>query len=1312
MEPVEGTLSLVDVSGFTRLSERLTELGKEGAERLTQIINGFFSRMLDIARSYGGDNIKFGGDALLLLFTGEDHASRAVATSTSMVRATQGMGAIVVGKDRIRLNMSAGMHSGTFWSASAGLPGVRMQHFLLGQEASRTAEAEGKSESGEVVVTSATRHLVGDRCAVEERGGFFKVHRLNSRVATLPPETIVSPPPSSLTNVTAYLPPPVVQVVENGQGMESIEGEHRRVTVSFINLMGVNELLQSGGPDALLGELQLYMSAVVELVRKHEGFLVSNDIDSNGLKLILVFGAPIAHEYDSANALRMALEINRKLSQMNLSLRHRIGVNTGFVFAGDVGSAYRREYTVMGDAVNLAARLMGASSPGQIYVSGRLADEAGPGFKFSGLPPLTLKGKKDPVRSVLLEGEAHHVSPESALRMSSLFGRQREMDTLTAVCAEAEKGNSRSVVVVGDAGVGKSRLLSEWENYLRGRGWTIYSGHCYSYTTANPLVPWTSVLNSLFRLDPADSSGVRTEKARDVIRKLTPGRMEMASLLNGLLALSIPQSDVVLSLDDESRRKRLIELITELLRAAATRGAVAVLLEDFNWADRSSVQLLNHVGANLKSSRFIICVTHRPNPELKLELPPVSTREILLGELPPEAAQLFVAALLERPDIPAPVRDAILSKARGNPLFLEQVALSVRQSGVIDQLMTAPASRLAEYMGALEIPDRIQTLLMSRIDTLRTVTKGVLRTAAVIGNSFDIRTLRSVMDLEERELPLANTLEELVQVDFISPEEYSGASNYRFKHSLVQEVAYDSLMFTRRRQLHRRVASYLEETHSTQLEPLFEALVHHYSHCGDHTKTLVYAVKAGGKARRAFANDEAIAYYRRALDAARQSGGDATRQRNYIIELTGDCYEAAGRHVEAATTFFDSLRAWRAAQRRGAPPPMIPELNEGIAGRARESALCHKIAVAYERNSSFDLSLKWLNSSLKALPARHPLQAARIYASRSLTIFRKGRYEEAIHWGRLGLAVAKRIGDQRQLAYTHSVLGGSYLALGDIKRALAHRRSAVHLFDETGDVVGQGIAHNNLGLCYQSLGDLDRALHHYEVALKARLRLGNPVQGAIVHNNMGEALFIQGRTGEALDHFKKVVETYEQRGDPLAATGLALVNISRVYARLNDYRSSWDHLRRAMELLRKARHRGLLAEAALQQAELELETGQTEAASRTCERAVEETRELGMKPLETRGQRLLGRIALAQKRFREAEDHFRESLALAQRCHGEYEKGLALRALAELYRLQPEMNRSALSSGSALRRAMSIFRRLGAETELSKCAQVQTSPGR
>jgi len=860
--------------------------------------------------------------------------------------------------------------------------------------------------------------------------------------------------------------------------------------------------------------------------------------------------------------------------------------------------------------------------------------------------------------------------------------------------------------------MGKSHLALDFQDYLGAGGWRVYRGHCYSHTVGNPFAPWIHILSSFFDIGPGDGTEARTEKALAALKRLSPDLVETAPLLNALLMLSIPQTDVVRSLDDETRRRRLFELVAELLQAAAADSPVAVLLEDLHWADHSSLQLVNYIATSLGPSRLLLCLTHRPEEGLALDLPSASTLTITLGELPEDAALKLVRTVLDLPELAAEVAEAILSKARGNPLFLEEVARSIRESGALDRVLSAPSFRLAEELAALDISDRIQALIMSRIDALSAGTREVLRVAAVIGSTFDFPTLRSILGRDREDTDLDARLQELVQLDHVNREQGIEEPSYRFKHALIQEIAYDSLLFARRRELHHQVATYLEGTRGEQLEPLYEALVHHYGRSGDGPKTLVYALKAGDKARQVFANEEAVDYYRRGLAVLEEMGGPVAYQRSYLLERIGDCYEVSGRHGEAARTLSQALRGWRKAARQPAAPSAMPlDLAEGPPAKTREAVLCRKLGVSYERKSDYDSSLKWLESALRALPPRQPLQAAQITVAKSVSLFRKGLYEEAIRCGRLGLTLSWRSGERHQLAYAHNMLANPYVEVGNLKQAARHLRSAVRFYHEVGDLPGQAAANNNLGVCYQNLGVLGAALHHLQVALQVDQRIGNAVHAAIEHNNIGEVLLTQGRLDEAVGHFLKVVETYERAGDPLAASGLALVNLSRAYQRQHYYKRASERLQQGIGLLRKAGARGLLTEAYLQQAELELETGRTESALRTCGRALRESRELGTKLLEARGLRVLGRIALVRGRHTQAEADLRQSAALADRLGADYEKGLALLYLAEVYASQAQEKGFHRRCGLALRQARAIFRRLGAERDLSRTERMQADLG-
>jgi class 3 adenylate cyclase/tetratricopeptide (TPR) repeat protein len=1310
IDPIVGSLLLADISGFTRMSEQLATVGKEGAEWLTDIINDYFHSMLDIATKNGGTNLKFGGDALLILFQGDNHAYRAVNAAIEMQRTTRKFAAYHAGRYRFHLNMTIGVHSGTFWSAVAGLPGQRMQHFILGEATSHLCEIESATSAGRLCISDATLSMLGELCITEPHGNIHRVLRLKRLHLT--PYTVEYrlPPVLRTGELFAYLPPTVIESLKNGINLQYTIGEHRKVTIAFINLLEINEVLDERGPEVLLAEIQQYLSLIVRLTEQYGGFIASNDVYNVGLKLIVVFGAPVAHEHDSANALRFSLELNQEIARLNTRIHHRIGINSGFVFAGDVGPFYSRQYTVMGDAVNLAARLMSAASPDQTLLSGHVSSEAGYSFLTQQLPPIRVKGKVEPVPICLLQGEQTVEYYEAAKDFGTLFGREDEVESFKQICHQVENGKARTIVISGEAGIGKSRLFHEFQKYVYSLGWKIHTGDCHSYTIAKPYTPWIQILQSFFNISHTDTLEKRTEKVLSIIKSIIPDRQDEACLLNVLLDLNIPSSDVVRILDEESRRNRLFDLITSILQSVAKESPTLILMEDFHWVDRSSIQLTSRIATGMGSSPLLLCLIMRPTRETSLNLPQNSTITFNLTELPEQAALQIVNNVVNRPDLPKHITDIIIAKAKGNPLFLEEIATSLNQSGVIDQILEMPLSRVVEQIALLDIPDRVQSVIMARFDTITQVSKEIARIAAVIGSDFNFTVLHSFPELDFSSVTINTSLSELTHLGIISPEEDVLEPSFRFKHTLIREVIYDSLSFNRRRNLHHYYANYMEEANIEQLEPFYEALAYHYGQSRDNPKTRTYSIKSAKKAQQVFAHEEAIEYYRRCLDTIVEKSGQEFAQRSYLLERIGDCYEVSGFHEEAVRTFLSALRQWHSAARRKTTLSTIPsDLDDGIPFKVRETVLCHKIGVSYERNSDYDLSLNFLELAAQALPPRRPLEATRINITKSLALFRKGRYEEAIKWGRLGLTVSHRSGDQRNLAYAYNILANSYHEMGNFKKAIRCRLSAIRLYDELGDLLGQSDANNNLGACYQYLGNLDKALHHFEVSLNIDERIGNLVNAAIGHNNIGEVLLMKGNTEAAISHLQKVVQTYEQIGDPMAATGLALINLSRAYQCQQDYQIAYESLKRGERLLRKAGARGLLTEARLQRAELHLETGRTDSALRTCQQALNETRKLGMKLFEARGLRIMGCITMKLGRYTRAEDNLRESVDLASQLSADYEKGIALLCLARLYGNQGQEKKSRHQYQISLRKALAIFQRIGAQSQLSQALRFQNN---
>lgn len=1281
-EWVDGTLVMADVSGFTALSERLAQAGKEGAEWLTDVINRFFGTMLDVTWHCGGTTITFGGDAILLLFYGDDHERRGIVAALRMLNETQKLAAYHVGKNRVRFSMSMGAHAGRFLTASVGAA-ERAQYLIVGPETVMTAQAEARASAGELAISAELAHRVAPHAEMVSLDEFFLVRRLvnTPRYEQAPDELPRDAPPRTLA---AYLPPFVADAVgaTPPEPVPELDHEHRNVTVAFVNVLGVDDLLASDGPEALVDEMQRYMEPVTRLVEEHDGYLVSNDIYTNGFKLIVAFGAPVAHEHDVENAFRFAATLNDEVSRLDLRLSHRIGINGGFVYAGDVGPAYRRQYTVMGDAVNLSARLMSAAEPGQVIVSMRSADAAGDCFLVRELPPVRVKGKEQPIEIGALEGQCDP-TPVGAGDREGFFGREDELRVLTDARDAAEGGNGRTVVIRGEAGMGKSRLASEFEKDLPERGWSLIVGRAYQHTARQPYAPWIPAIGSVMGLAPADDEAERSRKALASVQETDPMLAEWTSLLNGLLGLSLPQSDLVRSLDASSQRDRMFDLIAGLVRHETERSPVALHFEDAHWADRSSLDLLERVALECGSARLLVIVTERLEGAPELDLPPEHSETIDLTDLPHDAAlELMGDALKAR--LPAAIASALLDKTHGNPLFLHEVARSIGRSAVLTE--TLDEHSLARAIEGVDVPDRVQSLLMSRIDGLALPVREVLRTASVIGTTFPVDTLRGTVEMtlapEELEARLAALVDQSMLVEKVGVRERA----YDFQHALIQEVAYDSLPFGRRRDLHHRVAGYLEDSHTDSLETVFEALVHHFRLSGDQPKTRAYAVKAGEKARDLLASDQAIDYFRIGLDATGGRNPEAALARSFLLEQIGDCYHLTGRHHEAADAYKAALRRCGTCQGDATSTAMLLEAPlDSIRVRNRHACLSHKVGVSYTRtHGDYRLSLRWLDTATETMGQREAALTARIEATRSVALVWTGEYQRAVDAAMKAYASARRIGDREVEGRAATTLAGAYQELGDLVRSIRYRLRALESYKDAGNVPAQAEAHSNLSATYICRGDLTRALHHAREALKIDERTGDLTGEGITRCNLAEILVMRGEYDEAARHLRTALGLFARAGGVVHISGFVNMMLSRALMRDGKADEAAAALEESMSLLKKSGATTFVAEAQVQHAELLLLAGDYAEALSQCQKGWAAARRLGMRLIEMRALWIEGRILAAMEELQAAERSLKESDALARKAAAPYEQGLAKLALAELYAFQGRAYRAVLARAIAL----------------------------
>ena len=554
---------------------------------------------------------------------------------------------------------------------------------------------------------------------------------------------------------------------------------------------------------------------LTELAARHNGFVVSSDIATTGSKLIVTFGAPVAHEYAPTNAARFALDLNAGLRESGLDLHHKIGVNGGHVFAGEVGPAFRRQYTVMGDAVNLAARLMAAAELDSALASRNLLNYVSHTLCARELPPISVKGKEKPVAICVLEeeepeGEHIHGAVAPRVEQGRLFGRRRELDALARSWERCRRGKGQTILVEGDAGVGKTRLLDEALRPWRRRA-LVTRAACFEHLQAAPFTPWVDVLRAAAGHRARRRPGAAHGDGGGVPGDRLPDQAEVGSLLNPLLDLSLSQGDVVRSLDAQERRARLFELVARIVEESA---------RDRRERDPRRGRPLD--GRELaragRASRGALAFGAGPaapdDPSRGRRRRPAVRRHRAAWCLPSSRSPSrspWCARRSVSPTSPRRSGEEIYAKTRGNPLFLEEVVRSLQEPGVLDRILGATSVTRAAELAALEIPDRVQGLLMSRIDRLPPDTREVLKAGSVVGRSFDAALLlKGSATTCWATYPLERALDELIGSSLVVPEEDGGTGAVSFRHALVQDVAYESLPFSRRRDLHGGVGGYLE----------------------------------------------------------------------------------------------------------------------------------------------------------------------------------------------------------------------------------------------------------------------------------------------------------------------------------------------------------------------------------------------------------------------------------------------------------------------------------------------------------------------
>jgi adenylate cyclase len=1325
-----GAALYADVSGFTQLAEALVrELGpRRGAEELTAQLNQVYGALIEEVHAYGGSVVGFSGDAITCWFDDSFELSvlssqldpsdtqpstlnsqpsatlRAVACALAMqramrqrTRATTPAGATVI------LAVKVAIVSGPARRLLVGDPQIQILDVLAGQTLNTLAAAQHLAQRGEVVLDASTASQLDEAVTLAdwraEAASGLRVAVVGGLTRCVPPSPWPALPEDGLDE--AHLRPWLLPAVYTRlrESHNPFLAELRPVVALMLQFGGLNYDEDA----AAAHRLDAFIRWVQQVAARYAGVLIDVSIGERGSYLYLAFGAPLAQDDDAACAVAAACDLLGLPPELSFIAGLRVGLACGTMRTGPYGDAKRRTYGALGDPTNLAFRLMSAAPAGAIWCDDAVYRAAARRWSFEPLPPVRVKGKAGMVRVYQPVGA---LKQHSAPAPGVLVGRQAEVARLAATLDALDAGESRTLIVDGEAGIGKSRLVAELARMLRERGMAGFSGAGQSIEQQTPYRAWREIFTAYFGLDDLADPDQRRACVRAHVTEIVPDLIERLPLLNDVLNLGLPDTGLTRTLDPALRSQSLSDLLIALLRTWAAEQPLALMIEDAHWLDSRSWELAVHAARAFAAERLplLLALTLRPldaaHPAMAhlialLRLPRVT--RLALTALPADDTATLAAARLglDSADLPAEVAALVRDRAGGNPFFAEELAATLREEGLIqietvrgDDQPARPRCRVAGDLGQATqlLPDTLQGLLLARIDRLPPEQQLTLKVAAVIGPTFAYPLLHHARNQQTAiaEPQLKEQLRALAAQDFTWLEEPEPNLAYCFKHLLTQEAAYQTLLYAQRRELHRAVAGWYEQTYgsaessvlsfelsasqqtdsnsklttmplsggalwakgqNSKLDPYYPILAHHYRYAEDAERERHYAKLAGIHAADQYANAEAAAFFTRALDLTPEEALDERFElllaREAVYGLQG-AREAQRRDLATLTDLaavLDDARRARVALRRSVYEDATSDYHAaGAAAReaieqaqragVMESEVAGYIELghAHQRVSNLSAAQADLERAL-ALAHRHDLPAL------------EGK---SLHWLGHVMSHQARYAEARQ-----------------------YHELALRTYEAIGDLNGIGQARNSLGIIAQEQGDCAAAETHYQQALTIFQQVGDRYAETMVYGNLGVIAYNQGNPTLARQCYERSLHLARMTDDRFSQ-GIALLNLGSHFHEVGDYRTALQHFDQSLSIRHEIGDREGAAWTHLAYAFLFHDQGDHQAALSAGDQALLTAREIGAQFVEALAQSRRGYALTGLGQFEAATAAYREAGRLHRAAGQEH---LAIETIAGLARV-------------------------------------------
>ena len=922
-------------------------------------------------------------------------------------------------------------------------------------------------------------------CGFANPPGFAFCGKCGASLTSQPP----APVPASLTPhpqpPLTYTPPHLSDKILASRA--ALEGERKQVTVLFADLKGSMELLADRHLEEARQLLDPVLERMMDAVHGYEGTV--NQVMGDGI--MALFGAPLAHEDHAVRACYAALRMQDAITsyaeelrqRQGLDVQIRVGLNSGAVVVRSIGSDLHMDYTAVGQTTHLAARMEQLARPGTTLLTGDTLRLVEGYVEVNPLGPVPVKGLQKPIEVYELRRAGamrSRLQASVARGLTRFVGREGELDQLHQAMGRTSSSHGQVMAMVGEPGVGKSRLVWEVTHSPRVHGWLVLQAGSVSYGQATSYLPVIDLLKRYFAIEDRDGPRAVREKLTGKLLTLDPALQDMVPALLSLLD-AVPEDSPFLTLDPPQRRQRTLDALKRVILRESQEQPLLLVFEDLHWIDAETQALLNSLVESLPTSRLRLLVNYRPEYQHGWGRK-TSYTQLRLDPLPPVSADAFLQALLGDDPRLKPLTDLLIARTEGNPFFLEESVRTLAETGVL--VGEREAYRLGQALSGIQVPATVQAVLAARIDRLPAEEKRLLQTAAVLGTEVPWPLLHAIADVPEA--LLQRHLTALQSAEFLYETRLFPEHEYTFKHALTHEVAYSSLLQERRHVLHARIVEAIETLAGERVAEQVERLAHHALRCEMWDKALAYCRQAGEKTM------------------------------------------ARSAYREAVGSFEQALRTL----------PHLPETRD-----MREQAIDLRLALRWAVHPSGDYGrilalLREAEALAEALD--DPRRLAQVSFSLSSYFYNMGTYEQSIAAGQRALALATAGGEVVLPALANVYLGIAYQAQGDYRRAIDCFRQTVASLDgaKRRERFGQTVlpvvlSCATLAWCHAELGTFAEGTPLGDEGLRIAEAVAHPA--SLMYASLGVSLLAlrQGDLPRAIPRLERAMGLCQEADIPL-----------------------------------------------------------------------------------------------------------------------------------------------------------------------------------